>query len=342
MIDTLGGWLSDRASQAILGEDHPTSWTAIQLTYMGWKAAVISALNQSQATSAAWMMFSENLICTAENLLRDSEQVQSVDQTPPSRIDIMQEELTQALAKASMEDLAALGLTSGKDFANAVSRRAISIVSLLVAFHKGVFSESEMLVRAAISERAITHVSERLSLAKNTVTAAVSNGATALSDLYDELASNPQSAVPKLFVLVATSLLASGGLDGDGGAPDLDIPLMGIGEHRSIFTHSILMGSLLETAVLLLTRAIVTVHAKLPEIHDPLWDEILIHSDQLLSAAGKGASIGLAYHLFVDAFVQPAPYHGMPMSAPIEVHQTVMAANAAGEASAANQRPRPK
>lgn len=341
MIDTLGGWLLDKASESILGEDHPTSWTAIQLTYMGWKAAIFSALSGGRAISAAWMAYSESLICTAVELLSDSESGQSVDQTFPSRVDSMQEELRLALAKSSMGDLADLALASGEDFLNAVSRRAISIVSLLVAFHKGVISESEMLVRAAISERAIDHLSERLSVATDKVTASVSTGATALSDLYDELTTSPKAAVPKLFVLVITSLLASGGLDGDGGIPDLDIPLMGIGAHRSLFTHSILIGSLLETALLLLTRVIVSVHKNLPEKHDSLWDDILQHSDQLLSAAGQGVSIGIAYHLVVDAFIQPAPYHGLPTHVPLEVHQTVMAVNAAGEASAARNRPKP-
>jgi len=44
-----------------------------------------------------------------------------------------------------------------------------------------------------------------------------------------------------------------------------------------------------------------------------------------------GASAGIAYHLLVDAYIQPAPYHSLPLSMPIEGHQVAMAANGAAE-----------
>jgi len=44
-----------------------------------------------------------------------------------------------------------------------------------------------------------------------------------------------------------------------------------------------------------------------------------------------GASAGIAYHLLVDAYIQPAPYHSLPLSMPIEGHQAAMAANGAAE-----------
>ena len=47
---------------------------------------------------------------------------------------------------------------------------------------------------------------------------------------------------------------------------------MGIGTHRSPLTHSILIGSLLETALLLLTRLVLCTHKNLPPNHDPLWE----------------------------------------------------------------------
>ena len=47
-----------------------------------------------------------------------------------------------------------------------------------------------------------------------------------------------------------------------GGAPDLDL-VFGIGAHRSIFSHSILMGSALETAFLSLLRLVRLTHKNL-------------------------------------------------------------------------------
>jgi hypothetical protein len=71
----------------------------------------------------------------------------------------------------------------------------------------------------------------------------------------------------------------------------------------------------------------------LPELHDPLWDSIDSQAANITLAASRGASIGMAYHLLVDGLVQPAPYHDMPVSLPIEAHQTVFVVNAAGEAA---------
>ena len=42
--------------------------------------------------------------------------------------------------------------------------------------------------------------------------------------------------------------------------------------------------------------------------------------------------MGLAYHLAIDGIIEPAPYKDLPVGAPMEVHQTLFAANAAAEA----------
>jgi hypothetical protein len=180
---------------------------------------------------------------------------------------------------------------------------------------------------------------KRIGTASAVTSQAISNGAKSLYFLAKDLSANPADAGPKLLVLVLTSVAASGGVDGNGGIPDLDIPLMGIGEHRSPFTHSILIGSLLETALLLLTRVVLCTHKNLPLNHDPLWESLANQSVGILNAAGKGASIGIAYHLMVDAVVQPGAYHGMPFDMPLEAHQTILAANAAGELTAAREYP---
>lgn len=103
--------------------------------------------------------------------------------------------------------------------------------------------------------------------------------------------------------------------------------LAGLGYHGSPFTHSIIAGAILETSVLLLIRVVTKVHHRLSERHDPLWDEFNSHATTLSSAAGKGASIGVAYHLLVDGLAQPAPYHGLPIDMPIEAHQALFVSN---------------
>jgi hypothetical protein len=195
------------------------------------------------------------------------------------------------------------------------------------------------MYRAYSADRLTDHLGRRVGTAFGITSNAISNGAKSLSSLASELIASPAEAAPKLLVLVLSSVAASGGVDGNGGVPDMDIPLMGIGAHRSPLTHSILIGSLLETAVMLLTRIVLCTHKNLPTEHDPLWEGIARQSVNILSAAGKGASAGIAYHLMVDAVVQPGTYHGVPFDMPIEAHQAIFAANSAAEATAANTYP---
>ena len=62
------------------------------------------------------------------------------------------------------------------------------------------------------------------------------------------------------------------------------------------------------------------------------WDALHAHAERIALSANRGASIGMAYHLLVDGLVQPAAYHDLPVSMPIEAHQTLISANAAAEA----------
>ena len=101
---------------------------------------------------------------------------------------------------------------------------------------------------------------------------------------------------------------------------------------RSVMDVEMLMGAALETGFLSLVQLVRLLHAKLPAGHDPLWDELVKHADSIAHTASTGVSIGMSYHLLVDGLVQPAAYHGLPVSMPIEAHQTMLVANAAAEA----------
>lgn len=81
--------------------------------------------------------------------------------------------------------------------------------------------------------------------------------------------------------------------------------MFGIDAHKSILTHSVLIGAALETGFLSLVQLVRLVHAKLPANHDPLWDSIAKHADAIAQAANTGASLGMSYHLLVDGLVQP-------------------------------------
>lgn len=118
--------------------------------------------------------------------------------------------------------------------------------------------------------------------------------------------------------------------------------IMGIGAHRSFLTHSILMGAALETGIISLLHLTQLVHGNLPRQRDPLWDQIASQSHSILHAANQGASIGMAYHLFVDGLAQPAAYRDLPISMPMETHQGIFVANASAEALDVGRKPSAK
>ena len=150
------------------------------------------------------------------------------------------------------------------------------------------------------------------------------------------LASNPDK-LPETAVLVLAALVSSGGVDGDGGIPDLDLKF-GIGAHRSIFFHSIISGTVVEGVVYGVATLVGLVHEQLPDHHDPLWDSIERNRVRYFQAITAGSSAGIAYHLLIDGIVQPAAYHDLPFSAPLEVHQTILVVNGAEEGADATRK----
>ncbi len=216
-------------------------------------------------------------------------------------------------------------------FGTSLKRRASNLLNLAWRLSTAAAAESVAAVHAYRQNRLPEHLGNRAGVAYASAADVAARVKVSTSQVADLVRRQPRDAVPQLLVLVATSIVVSGGPDGDGGAPDLDL-MFGIDAHRSILSHSILMGAALETAFLSLVQLVKLLHAKLPAHHDPLWDQIANQADSLAQAASVGASLGMAYHLLVDGLVQPAAYHDLPMSMPMEAHQTVFVVNAAGEA----------
>lgn len=163
---------------------------------------------------------------------------------------------------------------------------------------------------------------------------ACSERVTALSNLVQAIKDKPADVLPGLFFASLGFYTGGGGLDGNGGIPDLDISLMGIGAHRSPLTHSIIAGIGFETLCLASLGMFTAVYYNLPDNHLPFWDNLHKQLEENGALFLLGGSAGIAYHLSVDALVQPHPYHNLPFTMPIESHQTVMAVNAMAEAGA--------
>lgn len=242
----------------------------------------------------------------------------------------MSSELRHALAQTDGSDLKAWGAETGRDFLRCGWNRLSNTGRLLQRVGVASLKEASDAITAYRGKRLGEHVSERgceVVDATHDLYARTRQTVTALSRCMKD---NPSEAGPQLLTVVMTSVIVSGGVDGNGGAPDLDL-LAGIGAHRSILTHSLLMGTALETGLLSLLHLTQLIHAKLPVQHDPLWDALLAKSSSLMDAARTGVGVGMAYHLLVDGIAQPAAYKDLPVEMPIEAHQSIFVANATAE-----------
>ena len=154
------------------------------------------------------------------------------------------------------------------------------------------------------------------------------------ASLFDTLA-QPREKAAELAVWSIGFLLGSGGLDADGGIPDSDLAF-GIGAHRSIFTHSFLVGAALETAIFAFVDLVRVVHRRLPSSHDPIWDNVMTVSERYGGILRRSLSAGLALHFLADATIQGwTAYKDLPVPAPEEVHRAIMVGSAVAEAGRA-------
>jgi hypothetical protein len=115
-----------------------------------------------------------------------------------------------------------------------------------------------------------------------------------------QVLANPRTEAPVLVAGVIGLLAGSGGLDGDGGIPDLDL-LGGIGAHRSLLTHTFVAGVVAETLVRAAADLATRTHLQLPTQHDKLWDALVLNDSRIVNALCAGVSAGLSYHFAVDA-----------------------------------------
>ena len=134
-----------------------------------------------------------------------------------------------------------------------------------------------------------------------------------------------------MFLAVMGFNVGGGGIDGDGGIPDLDL-LISIGHHRSILTHSVLPMIILEGVFFSLIGLVNLVHNNLPSKHDPLWDDIKSNNESILESFYTGMSLGLAYHLGIDGTIQGGgSYNNLPFSMPNFGHRLIAGLNSITE-----------
>ena len=137
-------------------------------------------------------------------------------------------------------------------------------------------------------------------------------------------------------LVAAISLLiyfaAVGGMDAEGGLPDLDTKIAGIGKHRHWSSHSIVLAFGVEFALRFILLFLLAVYSQLPKTHHSIWDSIrnIVQKTEKYGIAAVWMAVGV--HLFKDASllsVRTKTIVGLPGSHSMKFHQGFLATNAA-------------
>lgn len=250
------------------------------------------------------------------------------------------EELCHAIQATPQMELTAWGGRLPKTMWSVTRQRATSLKDLATGVGNFFGGEGKNWYQAYKNDGGWEHFSTRINAAKTTSVSTFKSAHGLIKNYSVDLSKNPEKEAPKLIALILGFLIGSGGIDGDGGVPDLDL-LGGIGAHRSIFTHSIISGIVLETVILGVADLARTIHNHLPLNHDPLWNKLAIESETVVPSLIHGLSAGIAFHLGVDSTIDgDGIYRDLPVSAPQDVHQAITGVNAVAEGTYASRRNR--
>lgn len=251
-------------------------------------------------------------------------------------------ELREGIHYTDSEELTRWGIRTAARFGTGTLRRGYRIAALAVRLSSAVIREVGLAATHAARGRLGDHLQERSQAALSATRRIAGEGAAvagAAALLVARLRTEPAEAAPVLFGAAAGFLIGSGGLDADGGIPDIDLHA-GIGAHRSIFTHSILAGAAAEAVIIGALDLVTIVYRQLPAVHDPIWDALFSQSLRFGDAMRRGIDGGLAYHLIADGTVQGiTPYKDLPVHGlPMEAHQAILVTNGAAEGAVAVER----
>ncbi|MDD5022366.1 MAG: hypothetical protein PHR82_09605 [Endomicrobiaceae bacterium] len=237
------------------------------------------------------------------------------------------QELNSALKKTTTQDLTAWGKRMICLLPKLFLRRVKNLSKTLFKLGKFGLKEVGGFIKAGFNGRFVEHSKERYEF--------MYSKTTFVLDIYKKLVKlivkNPRKYLPGLLAVALGAVIGSGGIDANGGIPDQDISLFGIEDHRSIFTHSIIAGTIVEFCILAIANFSDIVIEKIPDTHSVFWDKLSDQKDDIFKKLSMGISAGIAYHLAIDGSLQVAPYKDLPISMPMEAHQSLFEINAMAE-----------
>ncbi len=248
------------------------------------------------------------------------------------RLSRLRDELRFALSRTDAAVLREWGGRSAGRLVRLTGQRVGALSDLVKSIGRAGVAEAKGFGQAVRSHRISVHLGDRTAAAIDGTISVSRTGASLARSIGNALVENPKDNAPKVLAAFLGFYAGSGGVDGDGGIPDLDL-LAGIDAHRSLLTHSILAGVLAEGLLLAVVDLASQIGDRLPHDHDPLWDRLAAAAAPLSGPLTAGASAGIAYHLLWDAGIEPAAYHGLPVEMPMEAHAGLMGANGVAEAA---------
>ena len=227
----------------------------------------------------------------------------------------------KAWALRSAKSLGSISLRRGKTAAQAVLKLSIGLVKVAsesaLATVQGKLGEYMEEKKNALQQSTAELKQQSLDLWKDS------------KPLRRKLVTQPSEVAPEVLGMGLGFLAGSGGLDADGGIPDLDF-MAGIGAHRSIFTHSLLAGAVVETLVMASLDLVELVYQDLPEEHHAIWDAAHKHTQRFGQTFIRATDLGLAYHIGIDgSFDGMTPYKDLPIALPMEGHRAILLGNSA-------------
>ncbi len=249
-----------------------------------------------------------------------------------SRAQRLLDELQYAIQRTDGTTMMGWALQSLRIFGLAFKRRVVNLFNFSKKLVGLLIREAKEGYREAEQGQLADHTQKKLQQISTTLQSKGKEVAENVSAIAQRIIANPKEAAPELAAAVLGFFVGSGGLDANGGIPDRDIAVGGIGSHRSVFTHSLLTGTMLETAVFSFALLVNAVYQNLPEEHDPFWDRMVAEMNRMSVAFAAGACAGLAYHLLADSTWQAGkPYPDLPFSMPMEGHSLLMGGSALAE-----------
>lgn len=164
---------------------------------------------------------------------------------PGARWHRLHAELCTALSHVDRSELRHWALETAGRFPSGLWRRASGLGQLAWSLATGAWREGGLCVDAVSHGNIAAHAASRMGAAASAIghgAATIRAAARGYASLVGRLRTEPEETAPLLLGSFVGFLVGSGGFDGDGGLPDLDL-VGGVGAHRSPVTHSFVMGA---------------------------------------------------------------------------------------------------